>query len=158
MSDKLQANAGNASGFSPGRRLLVFLSRHGAPFALTALIWYVLWWGHSPDLATPEEAMRHVGWVGLIALAYIALQARAVLAQPRKAVVHPLIEFLVSVLPLLVVLYAAVDWLRGAKDLSVFQVIVMQQAMVAVLIDVVFFTWFSMRLAQHSLPIAMERS
>ena len=127
-----------------------FLLNHGAPIVFTGLLWYVLWWGHSPELQTVEAAMWHVSWVGIIALLYVALQARAVLAQPRSGVMHSMIEILVSLLPLFVVAYAFVDWLRGANTLSVFQVIVMAQATLATLIDVVIFTWFSMSLSRLS--------
>ena len=64
--------------------------------------------------------MWHVSWVGIIALLYVALQARAVLAQPRSGVMHSIIETLISLLPLFVVLYAFVDWMRGVIPLSVF--------------------------------------
>lgn len=77
---------------SASRTLLRFASRHGAAFLLAGLLWYVLWWGHSPDLQTPEDAMRHVSWVGLTALAYLAAQIRAAVSLPRKGVVHPVIE------------------------------------------------------------------
>jgi hypothetical protein len=100
---------------------------------------------------TTDDAMQHVSWVGIIALVYVALQARAVLAQSRAGVVHSLIEILVSLLPLFVIGYAAVDWLRGNKELNVFQVIVMAQASLATLIDVVIFTWFSLRLNKLSI-------
>jgi hypothetical protein len=138
-----------------GRRLgaagLDFVGKHGAPLVFSALLWWILWWGHTPQVQTADEAMRHVSWVGVIALVYVALQARAVLAQPRSGVVHSLIEILVSLLPLFVVGYAAVDWLRGSNALNVFQVIVMVQATLATLIDVVIFTWFSLRLNKLSI-------
>lgn len=129
---------------------------HGAPIVLTALLWYVLWWGHSPELQSVDEAMWHVSWVGVVALFYVALQARAVLAQPRGGVTHAMIEILVSLLPLFVVVYAFVDWMRAANALSVFQVIVMVQAAMAILIDVIIFTWFSMsltRLSAHTIDM-----
>ena len=47
-----------------------------------------------------------------------------------------------SLLPLFVVGYAIVDWIRGGNQFSVFQVIMMTQAALATLIDVVIFTWF----------------
>ena len=133
-----------------------FVSRHGAPFILAGLLWYVLWLGHFPELKTPDDAMRHVSWVGVGALIYLAAQIRSVISFPRKGVAHPVIGFVVSLLPLLISLYAGLDWARGEKTLTVFQVIVLQQASLAVLIDVIFFTYVSMRLAQHSLPIATE--
>ncbi len=133
------------------RPVLAFLASHGAPIFFALLLGYVLWWGHTPRVQTVEDAMRHVSWVGVIALVYVALQARAVLAQPRSGVVHSLIEIIVSLLPLFVVGYAAIDWLRGSNELNVFQVIVMVQASLATLIDVVIFTWFSLRLNKLSI-------
>jgi hypothetical protein len=130
---------------------LDFTSKHGAPLVFAGVLWWVLWWGHTPQVQTVDDAMRHVSWVGVMALVYVALQARAVLAQPRSGVVHSLIEILVSLLPLFVVGYAAVDWLRGNNELNVFQVIVMVQATLATLIDVVIFTWFSLRLNKLSI-------
>lgn len=138
--------AGNAL-----RALIAFLVRHGAPIVFALLLVYVLWWGHAPQVQTVDEAMRHVSWVGIIALIYVALQARAILTQPRGGVMHSLVEILVALLPLFVVGYAAVDWLRGNNDLNVFQVIVMMQATLATLIDVIIFTWFSLRLNKLSI-------
>jgi hypothetical protein len=135
-------------GFSS--RALSFLLNHGTPIVLAGLLWYVLWWGHSPELQTVDAAMWHVSWVGVIALLYVALQARSVLAQPRTSVTHAMIEILISLLPLFVVVYAFIDWMRGVNSLSVFQVIVMVQATMATLIDVVIFTWFSMSLSRLS--------
>ena len=131
-----------------------FFLNHGAPIIFAGLLWYVLWWGHSPQIEAADAAMWHVSWVGVIALAYVALQARAVLAQPRGGVTHSMIEILVSLLPLFVVVYAFVDWMRGQSTLSVFQVIVMVQATIATLIDVVIFTWFSLRLSRLSIQTA----
>ncbi|KAB2943540.1 MAG: hypothetical protein K8F92_08825 [Hyphomicrobium sp.] len=139
-----------------GRRLAAFLFNHGAPIVLSGLLLYVLWWGHSPQLQTVDAAMWHVSWVGVIALLYIALQARAVLAQPRSGVMHAMIEILISLLPLFVVVYAFVDWMRGVNLLSIFQVIVMVQATMVTLIDVVIFTWFSLslsRLSVHTIDV-----
>jgi hypothetical protein len=133
------------------RVLLPFFARHGAPIVFSVLLLYVLWWGHTPQVQTADDAMQHVSWVGIIALVYVALQARAVLAQPRAGVMHSLVEILVSLLPLFVIGYAALDWLRGNKELNVFQVIVMAQASLATLIDVVIFTWFSLRLNKLSI-------
>ena len=133
------------------RTAFSFLVSHGAPIVLAFLLLYVLWWGHTPQVQSVDEAMRHASWVGIVALIYVALQARAVLAQPRSGVVHTLIEIVVSLLPLFVVGYAAIDWLRGSNELNVFQVIVMVQAALATLIDVVIFTWFSLRLNKLSI-------
>ena len=139
------------AGATVAKSILGFSAAHGAPIVFAGLLWWVLWWGHVPNVQTVDEAMRHFSWVGVIALVYVALQARAVLAQPRSGVVHSLIEILISLLPLFVVGYAMVDWLRGGNPLSVFQVIVMVQATIGSLIDVVIFTWFSLRLNKLSI-------
>ena|SRR5581483_6714113 len=136
---------------SIGRPVLTFIANHGAPLVFAGLLWWMLWWGHTPNVETVDAAMRHVSWVGIIALIYVALQARAVLAQPRRNVMHSVIEILVSLLPLFVVGYAVVDWVRGNNPLSVFQVIVMAHATLATLIDVVIFTWFSLQLNKLSI-------
>lgn len=127
-----------------------FLLNHGSPIVFSALLWYVLWWGHSPELTSVDEAMWHVSRVGTISLAYVALQARAVLAQPRSGVTHAMLEILVSLLPLLILAYAFVEWARGLHPLTIFQVIVMVQGAFATLIDVVILTWFSISLSRLS--------
>lgn len=153
-STSATGKSGASSSFRKGASHLAL--NHGAPIVFALLLWYVLWWGHSPELQSVDAAMWHVSWVGIIALLYVALQARAVLAQPRTGVTHAMIEILISLLPLFVVVYAFIDWMRGAANLSVFQVIVMVQATLATLIDVVIFTWFSMsltRLSAHTIDM-----
>ncbi len=125
-----------------------FMSGHGAPIVLAGLLWWVLWWGHTLEVETVDAAMRHVSWVGVAALLYVVAQARAVIVQPRSGVTHSLIEFLISLLPMFVVGYAFIDWMRDGNPLSVFQVIVMAQATLAILIDVIIFTWFSLSLSK----------
>ena len=131
--------------------VLSLVTAHGAPIVLAALLWWMLWWGHTPNVQTVDEAMRHVSWVGVVALIYVALQARSVLAQPRRGVVHSMIGVLISLLPLFMVGYAMVDWLRGNNPLTVFQVVVLVQASLATLIDVVILNWFALRLSKLSI-------
>ena len=131
--------------------VLSLVTAHGAPIVVAGLLWWMLWWGHTPNVQTVDEAMRHVSWVGVVALVYVALQARSVLAQPRRGVVHSMIGFLISLLPLFMVGFALVDWLRGNNPLSVFQVVVLVQASLATLIDVVILNWFALRLSKLSI-------
>lgn len=138
-----------------GRSILGLGVRHGAPIVLSVLLWWLLWFGHAPSVATTDEAMKHVSWIGIVALVYLAWQAQAILVQPRGGVMHTLVEILVSLLPLFVVGYAVIDWLRDGNPLSVFQVIVMTQAALATLIDVVIFTWFSLRLNRLTMAHAV---
>ena len=149
MSDS-RIQAGVTRSLRSQHGTLNFLLNHGAPIAFAGLLWYVLWWGHSPELLTVDAAMWHISWVGVIALLYVALQARAVLAQPRSGAMHAMIEIVLSLFPLFVVVYAFIDWMRGVNSLSLFQVIVMVQATMATLIDVVIFTWFSISLSRLS--------
>ncbi len=144
-----------ASG-ATARSMIEFVGAHGAPVVLSVLLWWMLWWGHTPNVQTTDEAMRHVFWVGVIALVYVALQARSVLAQPRRGVVHSMIGILVSLLPLFVVGFAMFEWMRGSHPLNVFQVIVMAQAALATLIDVVILNWFGLRLSKLTVD-AVER-
>lgn len=139
-----------------GRSILDFGVRHGAPLLFSVLLWWVLWWGHTPSVATTDEAMKHVSWIGVVALLYVAWQARAILSQSHNGVGHSLVGILVSLLPLFVVGFAIVDWLRGGNPLSVFQVIVMAHASLATLIDVVIFTWFSLRLNRMTMANMAE--
>jgi hypothetical protein len=150
-ASKTNAATAERSSTRFGHAGLDFAINHGAPLIFAGLLWWVLWWGHTPQVQSVDDAMRHASWVGVIALVYVALQARSVLAQPRSGVMHSMIEILVSMLPLFVVGYAAIDWLRGSNNLNVFQVIVMVQATLATLIDVVIFTWFSLRLNKLSI-------
>lgn len=139
-----------------GRSIRAFGVRHGAPILLSVLLWWLLWWGHTPSVATTDEAMKHVSWIGVLALLYVAWQARAVLSLSRKGVGHSLVEILGSLLPLFVVGYAFVDWIRGGNPLSVFQVVVMAEASLATLIDVVIFTWLSLRLNRMTMAFTAE--
>ena len=68
-----------------GRTILDFGVRHGAPILFSVLLWWVLWWGHTPSVATTDEAMKHVSWIGVTALFYVAWQARAVLSNRTTA-------------------------------------------------------------------------
>ena len=103
---------------------VLFVRRHGAPVAFALLLVYVLWWGHAPGVRTVDEAMRHDSWIGIIALIYVALQARPVLTQPRSGVMHSLVEIVVA------------------------------RAALATLIHVIIFTWFSLRLKKLPIQAA----
>lgn len=60
-------------------------------------------------------------------------------------VVHAMIGMPVSLLPAFVVGFAMLDWLRGNHPLDVLRVIVMVQATLATLINVVILNWFALR-------------
>ena len=99
----------------------------------------MLWWGHTPNVQTVDEAMRHFSWIRIVAFIYVALQARSVLAPPRRGVMHSMLGTLISILPLFMAVFSMIDWARGNSALSVFQVVELVQATLATLIDVVIF-------------------
>lgn len=120
--------------------------REGSALALALLLWLALWGKYQPDLVTPTAAMWQVFWVAFIALAYTAFHALAAATQPLSSETLPLIDILVSLVPLGVVVYTAIEWMRGEIALSDYQKIVMVLGALATAIDTVVFTWFSLRL------------
>jgi hypothetical protein len=44
---------------------LDFVGKHGAPLVFAGLVWWVLWWGHTRQVHTVDDAMCHVSWVAL---------------------------------------------------------------------------------------------
>ncbi|MBO0754712.1 MAG: hypothetical protein J2P54_02545 [Bradyrhizobiaceae bacterium] len=128
------------------RGIAGYAIREGSALAFAMLLWLGLWGWYQPALATPESAMWQVFWVGLIALAYTAFHALAAATQPLSSETLPLIDILVSLVPLGVVAYTGVEWVRGEVSLSDYQKIVMILGTMATLIDTVVFTWFSLRL------------
>jgi hypothetical protein len=90
--------------------------------------------------------MWHVFTVAIAVMFYIFLQAVAAVTQPLGRETGPLIDVLVSLLPLMVVVYAAIDWLRQGYSPSTFQLIVIILAASATLIDVIVFSWFAIRI------------
>lgn len=128
------------------RSIAGYAIREGSAVVLTMLLWLVLWGRYQPAPGTAEAAMWQVFWVGFIALCYTAFHALAAATQPLSSETLPLIDILVSLLPLGVVAYTAIEWLRGETSLSDYQKIVMILGAMATSIDTVVFTWFSLRL------------
>lgn len=124
--------------------------REGSAIFLAVFLWAVLWGRLVPAPSTPESAMWHVAWVAIVALGYTAFHAFAAATQPLSSETLPLIDILVSLLPLGVVAYTAVEWMRGEVMLSDYQRIVMILGAMAVMIDTVAFTWFTLRLNRLS--------
>ena len=134
-------------GFSRVRRSVAgFAIREGSAVLMAVLLWLALWGRYQPALETPSSAMWQVFWVGFIALSYTAFHALAAATQPLSSETLPLIDILVSLVPLGVVAYTAVEWMRGEILLTDYQKIVMVLGAMATLVDTVVFTWFSLRL------------
>ncbi len=128
------------------RGIAGFAIREGSAAVFAVLLWLVLWGYYEPNLSTVDAAMWRVFWVGFFTLGYTAFHALAAATQPLSSEKLPLIDVLVSLLPLGVVAYTAIEWLRGEITLSDYQKIVMLLGAMATVIDTVVFTWFSLRL------------
>ena len=120
---------------------------------------YMVWFWHPthPQPATPEAAAWHIFIVALAAMIYLAIQATATLAMPVGSERRILTDLLFSMLPLLVFGYALIDWGRGNLEMTIFQWMTLCLWGLAAGIDVVIFTWFSMRVMRRSPEISLHR-
>ena len=147
-----------AAGSSIARRRrgpLGFLVREGSAVLLAAALLYVFWGGYRPALESSDAAMWHVFGAAAVLMLYVLLQAIAAVTHPLRRETGPLIDVLVSLLPLLVVGYTIIEWLRQGLTPTTFQLIVFLLSAAAISIDIIVFTWFSMRvakLAQEVIP------
>lgn len=141
----LTAAAGAAT---QGRTVAGFLTREGSAILVSALLLYVFWGGYTPSLATPPEAMWHVFAAAAVTLAYVLMQALAAVTQPLRKETGPLVDLLVSMLPVMVIGYTVIEWIRQGLAPSTFQLIVALLAGGAAFIDVIVFTWFALRVSK----------
>ena len=120
---------------------------------------YMVWFWHPthPQPATPEAAAWHIFIIALAAMIYLAIQATATLAMPVGSERRILTDLLFSMLPLLVFGYALIDWGRGNLEMTIFQWMTLCLWGLAAGIDVVIFTWFSMRVMRRSPEISLHR-
>jgi hypothetical protein len=129
--------------------------------AVLAAVWlaYMVWFWHPthPQPATAEAAAWHIFIVALAVMIYLAIQATATLAMPVGSERRILTDLLFSLLPLLVFAYALIDWGRGNLEMTIFQWMTLCLWGLAAGIDVVIFTWFSMRVMRRSPEISLHR-
>lgn len=134
-----------SSSTSPSSSALGLLFREGSALIFAALIWYALWGGYAPDVSTPERAFQVALILGLIALAYVGIQAAVVLTAPLGGTGRYLLDMMFSLVPLAVVGYAAALNMSGHQPVTLYQNAVLWFGAAATLIDVVLFTWFNMK-------------
>lgn len=127
-------------------RIIGFFLREGSALVLAAALIYILWVKPLSAPATVNEAMWYVFALSVIVMVYTALQAFAAVTQPLGKETASLVDFLISVIPLLVVIYAGVEWFRGALELSNFQLMAVILVASAVVLDMIIFTWVSLRI------------
>ena len=125
-----------------------------AALVLACLIWV---WPHSLPLPqTAESAAEQMFMFSIGALIYLAIQAIAIIGQPFGSERRILLDMLFSALPLLVIIYAALDVSRGALELTVFEEMMLGLAALTAIIDVSLFTWFALRIMRRSPEITMS--
>ena len=83
--------------------------------------------------------------IGLVALAYVGMQAVVVVTAPIGRTGRYLLDLILSLVPLAVVGYAAALSTSGYQPLDLYQKVVLWFGGAASFIDVVLFTWFNMR-------------
>lgn len=128
------------------RRLADILVREGSAILFAGALLYVLWGGYEPDLGTPASALWHGFAVAAVSLVYVLLQAIAAVTLPLRRESGPLGDLLVSLLPVFVLGYTVIEWIRLGQEPTAFQLVVALLGALATVIDVIVFTWFSLRL------------
>jgi hypothetical protein len=125
--------------------VLGLLFREGSALIFAALVWFAIWGGYAPPVNTPEQAFQVALIIGLIALAYVGMQAVVVVSAPLGRTTRYLLDLILSLVPLAVVGYAAGLSISGYQPISLYQKGVLWFGGAATLIDVVLFTWFNMK-------------
>jgi hypothetical protein len=133
------------SSTSRSSSFLGLLLREGSALIFAALIWFAIWGGYAPPVNTPEQAFQAALIIGLIALAYVGIQAAVVVTAPLGRTMRYLLDLVFSLVPLAVVGYAATLNSSGYQPLGFYEKGVLWFGGVASLIDVVLFTWFNMK-------------
>ncbi len=129
----------------PGHSRLWLVAQLVSPFIFAAFIVLAVWGGNRPELSQADDVFRHVMVCVTVALAYLAVQAFAVVLQPVGSDVRPLLDVLTSLAPALVIAFAMERWLSGYLQLDFYQLGVLWVASLAVLLDLVCFTLFAMK-------------
>jgi hypothetical protein len=107
---------------------------------------------YAPNPTSPESAMWAVGWVGIVALVYSAMNSfdalRHSLGRPTRLVY---VGLLFSFLPLLVAAYSIAVWQYSPTKLSTFQIIAMMYGGLAAIVDLTLFSWLTFGYARNSI-------
>ncbi|MGF1651361.1 MAG: hypothetical protein ACFCUN_13030 [Hyphomicrobiaceae bacterium] len=123
-----------------------FLAREGTALVYAALIWFVIWGGYDPAMDTPEAAFGQALLIAMLSLSYLGVQALAVVSAPLARETRYLLDLMLSLVPLALVGYAAVQVVTGQMTVTLLQSGVLWLAGLTCAIDVVVFTWFNMKL------------
>ncbi len=106
---------------------------------------------YAPSPASPDAAMWAIGWVGIVALLYSAVNSfdalRHSLGQPTRLVY---IGLLFSFLPLLVAAYSVAVWQYSPDKLSTFQIISMLFGGLSAVVDLTLFSWLTFGHARNA--------
>ena len=118
-----QAQSGLSSGAESSRRSAPWMwIQLLTPLGYAIFIALVIWSPLQPSLEAPRSIFDHVMVVATITLVYSAVQAISVVLQPLGSDVRPLADVLTSLVPLLVIGFAAERALSGYLTLNYYQV------------------------------------
>lgn len=134
--------------------LRVLISIGFALFLLLIVLGY-----YRPEAGSADAAMWSVGWVGIVALLYSAVNSfsalRHSLGQPARLVY---VGLLFSFLPLLVAAYSVAVWQYSPAKLTTFQIISMVFGGLAAVVDLLLFSWLTFGYARSAVAQDRKRS
>jgi hypothetical protein len=139
-----EPQARTAKRYKPTR----FFLREGSSLIFAVSLIYIFWGHYRVEPETPDIAMWYVFAASFGIIFYIFLQAVAAVTQTLRRETRALFDILVSMIPLMVLGYTAIDWIRSGTSPLTFQLIVMLLATAATLLDVIIFSWFAMRISK----------
>ncbi|MDO8837847.1 MAG: hypothetical protein Q7V31_02885 [Parvibaculum sp.] len=125
---------------------IALIVRESSSLIFAALIWFVFWGGYAPALDTPEQTFNLAVLAGLIAIGYYSLQALAVVNQPVGQETRFLVDIMLSLVPLALVGYAAVQHFNGASELPYHLAGILWLFGTVAVADVVINTWMGLKL------------
>lgn len=145
MGSRVSRSSGGA-GLRSSRRVLDLVMREGSALLFAAALYFVLWGGHTANLASIDAAIWSVFLAAAACFAYVFLQGISSAFLPQRREIGPLFDTLVSLIPMLVIGYTAIEWARAGGPPDAYKLVVLLMGAIATLIDLTVFTWFSIRL------------
>lgn len=127
-----------------------FLLREGSAILFATLIWLAIWGGFAPDLQDIGNGMFHAAVISSVALVYLGLKAFAVVTAPLRRELRSVLNFVLSLIPMALIGYAAMQFANGSLSLNQYQHGVIWAGGLACMIDVIVYTWFAMKLNKHA--------
>lgn len=121
------------------------IAQFTTPFLYAGFVGFAIWGDYRPDLTSGEDVFKHLMACITVTLIYLAIQGFAVVLQPVGSDVRPLMDVLTSLVPMLLIAFAAERAISGYLILDFYQIGVLWICGVAALIDLTCFTLFAMK-------------